>query len=188
MILYFIYRTITVYINQEKTEVVLLPSITTARLEMITLTTDMMEAILKGDRVLHKKGNSYHLAPEWPLDVYKQFFPYKIERFSKYPRENEWEGVIIDRKDQLIVGDMGFKGGPNEEGTIDLGYSIVPSYQGKGYATEMGRAMVEWALTHSDVKKVIATCNPDNVASIRVLEKIGFKRTKQTVESIYWSF
>ncbi|WP_404331668.1 GNAT family N-acetyltransferase [Mesobacillus maritimus] len=165
-----------------------MPSIKTARLEMITLSADMMEAILKGDRVLHEKGNSYYLAPEWPLEVYKQFFSYKIERFRKFPHENEWEGVIIDRKDHLIVGDMGFKGGPNEEGIIDLGYSIVPSYQGKGYATEMGKAMVEWALTHSEVKKVVATCNPDNDASIRVLEKTGFKQTMQTEESIYWFY
>lgn len=165
-----------------------MPNIKTDRLEMVTLSADMMEAILKGERVLHEKVNSYRLAQEWPLDVYKQFFSYKIERFRKYPHEDEWEGIIIDRKDQLVVGDMGFKGGPNEDGIIDLGYSIVPSYQGKGYATEMGKAMVEWAFTHSDVKKLVATCNPDNFASIRVLEKIGFKRTNELEESIFWSY
>jgi [ribosomal protein S5]-alanine N-acetyltransferase len=165
-----------------------LPSIETQRLKMITLSADMMEEIVKGERDLPEKGTSYQLAAEWPLDVYKQFFPYKIDRFRKYPHENEWEGIIIDKKDLLVVGDMGFKGGPNEEGVIDLGYSIVPSYQGKGYATEMGTAMVEWGLSHSSVKEVVATCNPDNFASIRVLEKIGFKRTKETDESIFWTY
>lgn len=165
-----------------------MPNIKTQRLEMITFSADMMEAIVKGDRVLHERDVSYQLAPEWPLDVYKQFFPYKIDRFRKYPHENEWEGIIIERKDFLVVGDMGFKGGPNEEGVIDLGYSIVPSYQGKGYATEMGKAMVKWALTHPNVKRVKATCDPDNYASIRVLEKIGFKRTKETEESIFWTY
>lgn len=161
-----------------------MPQIKTERLEMVTLTADMMEAILKGAT----EEIDYQLAAEWPLDVYKQFFSYKIERFRKYPHENEWEGVIIDKKEQLIVGDMGFKGGPNEEGIIDLGYSIVPSYQGRGYATEMGKAMVEWAQTNPNVKQVVATCDPDNIASIRVLEKIGFKRTKQTKESVFWTY
>lgn len=151
---------------------------------MVTLTADMMEAILKGAT----EDFDYQLAAEWPLDVYKQFFNYKIERFRKYPHENEWEGVIIDKQEQLIVGDMGFKGGPDQEGIIDLGYSIVPSYQGRGYATEMGKAMVEWAEANPNVKKIVATCDPDNLASIRVLEKIGFKRTKQTEESIFWVY
>jgi len=35
---------------------------------------------------------------------------------------------------------------------------------------------------------VKATCDPDNYASIRVLEKIGFKRTKETEESIFWTY
>lgn len=72
---------------------------------MITLSEDMMEAIVQGERVLYEKGTSYQLAPEWLLEVYKQFFPYKIDRFRKYPHENQWEGMMIDRKGFLVVGD-----------------------------------------------------------------------------------
>ncbi|MFV2046335.1 hypothetical protein KDJ21_008225 [Metabacillus litoralis] len=43
------------------------------------------------------------------------------------PDENEWEGIIINKEDNTSIGDMGFKGGPNEEGIIDIGYSIVPN-------------------------------------------------------------
>ncbi|MCM3587442.1 GNAT family N-acetyltransferase [Mesobacillus maritimus] len=164
-----------------------MPHIETERLEMITFTADMMEAILNG--TAEQEGKiPYQLALGWPMPVYKQFFAYKIERFRKYPAENEWEGIIVHKQDQRIIGDMGFKGGPNEDGVIDLGYSIVPSYQGKGYATEMGKAMVEWGRSNSAVQKVIATCHPENLASIRVLEKIGFHVTKQTEESIYWEY
>lgn len=86
------------------------------------------------------------------------------------------------------MGDMGFKGGPNEDGTIDISYSIVPRYQGKGDATEMGKQWLMWGLSHSNVKKVVATFNPDNFASIRVLEKIGFRITNKTNDKIYWSY
>lgn len=164
-----------------------MPYIETERLNLITFTVEMMEAFLKGN-IEVEKIIPYKVAPEYPLDVYKQLFEYKINRFKKYPEENEWEGIIIHKEDNTIMGDMGFKGGPNKDGVIDIGYSIVPSYRGKGYATEMGKAMVEWGLSQPKVKKVVATCNPDNFASIRVLEKIGFKITNKTEEKIYWEF
>ncbi|WP_053220301.1 GNAT family N-acetyltransferase [Virgibacillus senegalensis] len=164
-----------------------MPEFSTERLEMHTLTADMMEAVLKGGPEL-ERNIPFHTGSEWPLEVYKKLFPYKIERFRTYPSENDWEGLIVDKADKRIVGDMGFKGGPNEEGVIDLGYSIIPSCRGKGYATEMGKAMVEWGLKQPGVKKVMASCDPDNAASIRVLEKIGFQQTIQTDDSIYWLY
>ncbi|AYC28411.1 GNAT family N-acetyltransferase [Paenisporosarcina cavernae] len=86
------------------------------------------------------------MVPGYPLDVYKQFFPYKIERFKNFPEENEWEGLIILKRTNTIIGDMGFKGGPNDAGEMNLGYSIVPEYEGNGYATEMGKALCNWAI------------------------------------------
>ena len=161
-----------------------MPFIDTERLQIITFTVEMMEAFLKGNNEI-EIITPYRVAAEYPLEVYKQFFEYKIDRFQKFPFENEWEGIIIHKEDNMIMGDMGFKGGPNEEGIIDIGYSIVPSYQGKGYATEMGKAMVDWGLSQPNVKKVVATCNPDNIASIRVLEKIGFIVTNKTEDNIF---
>lgn len=163
-----------------------MPVLETERLKMITLTAEMMEAILKGDGELEKL-TPYQQAPEWPLDVYKQFFDYKINKFRKAPHENEWEGAIILKEKNLIIGDMGFKGGPDWEGAINIGYSIVPSYQGNGYATEMGKAMVEWGLRQPGVKKVVATCFPTNLPSIRVLEKIGLEQVDKREDKLYWS-
>ncbi len=164
-----------------------MPFIETERLRIITFSVEMMEAFLKGNNEI-EKITPYKVAPEYPLDVYKQFFEYKIDRFRRFPSENEWEGMIIHKENKMIMGDMGFKGGPNEMGIINIGYSIVPSYQGKGFATEMGKAMVNWGLSHSNVKSVEATCDPDNIASKRVLEKIGFRITKETKDSIYWAY
>ncbi|WP_376766765.1 GNAT family N-acetyltransferase [Peribacillus huizhouensis] len=70
---------------------------------------------------------------------------------------------MIHKKDQFIIGDMGFKGGPNAEGMIDIGYSVVQNYQGYGYAIEKGKALVKWGLYQRKVKEVVATCNPDNI-------------------------
>jgi len=160
-----------------------LPYIETERLKLVTFSKAMMEEILENN--LEKLP--FQPAHQWPMKVYLDIFPYKIKRFNEVPDEAAWEGIIIHKIDQFIIGDMGFKGGPNTEGMIDIGYSIVPNYQGYGYATEMGKALVEWGLSQQEVKKVVATCNPDNIASIRVLEKIGLHITNKTKEKIYWS-
>lgn len=161
-----------------------MPVIETNRLRMITFTADMMKASLHGDL---KKAAGYKVTPGYPMDAYKELFPYKIERFRQYPEENEYEGAIIHKGEQKIIGDMGFKGGPDEEGNMDLGYSMMEAYQGKGYTTEMAQAAVAWGLQQPGVKKITASCSENNIASIRVLEKVGFTRNRTEDGEIYWS-
>ncbi|WP_112179716.1 MULTISPECIES: GNAT family N-acetyltransferase [Paraliobacillus] len=164
-----------------------MPHIETKRLLIITLTPEIMEAALLGRDKL-EKAISYDVSSEWPMDVYKQFFPYKIQQFKESPAVNDWEGMVILKDKQLIIGDIGFKGGPNEKGIIDLGYSVIPSQRRKGYATEMANAMVNWGVVQSGVEQVVATSDPDNIASKRVLEKSGFHKVKQTNDTIYWLY
>lgn len=57
---------------------------------------------------------------------------------------------------------------------------------GKGYATEAVEGLVDWALKGMAVKKVIAETKMDNIGSIRVLEKVGMKKTQVTGDMIYW--
>ncbi len=71
---------------------------------------------------------------------------------------------------------MSFKSLPDASGAVELGYGVNPSYRGRGYATEMARAMVSWVLKQPKVKRVNAECLEANLASIRVLKKIGFKQ------------
>jgi len=160
-----------------------MPIIETENLILHTFTKEMMKAIL------HHQPEKlpFKQAKDWPLPVYLELFPYKIDRFTVKPEEESWEWIIVHKKDKVIIGDIGFKGGPNEKGEIDIGYSIVPEYRGKGYATESGKALVQWGLSQQNVKKVTATCNPHNFASKRVLEKIGLHVVLETTESIYWS-
>ncbi|XQY90094.1 GNAT family N-acetyltransferase [Metabacillus sp. HB246100] len=162
-----------------------MPYLETERLLMITFTAEMMEQLLC-DRSKFINEVPFEVADEFPLEVYQQFFPYKVERFKKYPHENEWEGIIVLKEENKIIGDMGFKGGPDHAGVLDIGYSIVPEYRGRGFATEMGKEMVRWGFKDENVKTIIATSNPENIASKKVLEKIGFQIERKTEEKIMW--
>lgn len=57
-----------------------------------------------------------------------------------------------------------------------LGWIIDPRYQGLGYATEAGGAMIQFGLRDLGLAVIYATCDTRNVASFRVMEKLGMRR------------
>jgi RimJ/RimL family protein N-acetyltransferase len=77
------------------------------------------------------------------------------------------------------VGTGGFKGRPDAAGDVETGYSIVQSFQRRGYATEAVGGLVGWALGHADVRRVIAHTFPHLAGSIGVLTKLGFERVDE---------
>ena len=77
------------------------------------------------------------------------------------------------KSDNTRVGDLGFKG-PAKDSAVEIGYGVLPEYEGCGYATEAVRAMTLWAFGKGDTVFVEAQTAPDNKASQRVLEKCGF--------------
>ena len=60
--------------------------------------------------------------------------------------------------------------------TYELGWVIAPAYQRHGYASEAAQALRDYCFANLNAHRVIATCQPDNPASYRVMEKIGLRR------------
>ncbi|MEV4245670.1 GNAT family N-acetyltransferase [Streptosporangium canum] len=82
---------------------------------------------------------------------------------------------IIERSTGLVVGSIGLFWPPGD-GTIEIGYGIVASRRGRGYAPEATRALTAFAYTAPDVHTVYADVELSNPPSVRVLEKAGFER------------
>jgi uncharacterized damage-inducible protein DinB len=74
-----------------------------------------------------------------------------------------------------VAGIVGFKGRPNAEGTVEIGYSVLAEYQRQGIASEAAAGLVEQAFRAGDVRRVIAETLPALTGSIRVLERNGFR-------------
>lgn len=60
--------------------------------------------------------------------------------------------------------------------TYELGWVFNPTYHGQGFATEAASAVMAYCFDHLDAHRVIATCQPENPASFRVMEKLGMRR------------
>lgn len=168
----------------------------TPRLLLISTPLDVLQQRLATDHFTTNvlvDGHAMRVTfpSEWPGDALV-LFPLMIERLEQDPDMPEWGGTVIDRTERVAVGQMGFKGLPDAHGHIELGYGINASYQNRGYATEMARALVAWALTQPNVHTVTAECLEDNDGSIRVLEKIGFERVGQRMDEegllILWAY
>ena len=123
----------------------------------------------------------------WPDQESMDSLPRIIKRLEKLPEPTGFESwMIVLKHNATVIGDAGFKGGPNKEGAVDIGYSIIEQEQQKGYGLETARALVNWAFWHPEVKAVTANCLLENPASIRLLEKLGMQEIVRDDEMIYW--
>ena len=80
--------------------------------------------------------------------------------------------TVIDKQTDTIIGRAGLSVRPGED-YPELGFLITVSRQGKGYATEVCKAIIEYAYEQLEAKGVVAYVIPENTASIRVCEKVG---------------
>ena len=78
-----------------------------------------------------------------------------------------------------LIGDGGLHplGGVGPD--VELGYTLARSAWGKGYATELGRALVQYAFETLGVARVVAQVEPANTASRHVLAKLGMTEREQ---------
>ena len=93
--------------------------------------------------------------------------------------------AIEEKISGRYIGDIGhadFKRDvvPALEGMLECGWVLAPHAHGKGYATEALLAIVAWAQAHLDAPPMACIIAPDNLASIRVAEKAGFRLWQNT--------
>ena len=82
---------------------------------------------------------------------------------------------IILRDTGEVIGDIGFHGPPNEAGTVEIGYSIVEQYRGRGLVGESAVAFCGLAWSRPEVTRIIAQTEEGNAASAGVLRHAGFR-------------
>ena len=151
----------------------------TERLDLIATTADHLRAELESRRRLAEMLDAV-VPASWPPGEYdrdaQQFFLDRLLRTG--PDGVGWFGWYAVRRatggdPAILVAGGGYFGPPGEDGTVEIGYSVVPEWAGQGYATELSRALLARAAA-TGVRRVIAHTREDNAASIRVLAHCGF--------------
>lgn len=90
------------------------------------------------------------------------------------------DGVVIGTVSLEVVDGMGQTGMPPRT-EAELGYIFDPAYGGHGYATEAVTAMLAYAFDRLGVRRIAAACFADNLASVKVLQKVGMRREQHGI-------
>ena len=153
------------------------PSATEIRSERLVLrrlTLDEARAVVALDRV----GSRW--AADYPTEGDLIVAGIACEAGEHYDETGDFGvyQVLLSDTDE-VVGGIGFIH-PPLRGEVEVGYGLAESARGHGLATEALRAVAEWASQHGVVTMVAMTAT-DNVASQRVVERVGFTRSPDPV-------
>jgi ribosomal-protein-alanine N-acetyltransferase len=99
-----------------------------------------------------------------------------LEWAENYQRENDFcRWKVIEKKSGEVIGSCGFAR-PHGMEEVELGYLFGRKHWGKGFATEAARGSMIYGFEKLSFREIIALTDLENVASQKVLEKIGFAR------------
>ena len=98
--------------------------------------------------------------------------------------EGEWlSAAAVLRTTGELVGDVSLHWASEAHGQGELGFVVHPEHQGRGYATEASRPLLDFAFGPLGLHRVIGRLEPRNTGSARVLEKLGMRREAHLVEN-----
>lgn len=158
------------------------------RLKMVCVSLDMMLLLKKGNAEKEFEsimGYSINKVDGLEKELNDQFTTLALENPDSRIWFRLWDIVLLDNNHR--IGGALFKGGPNQNGEVEIGYGIDDEYQGKGYAKEAISCIVKWASEQEGVKAVIAETEKDNIASHKVLQNAGMTFSHETEAGFWWS-
>ncbi len=150
----------------------------TERLHLLPATLAHIEAELESTRAIGRMLRA-DIPEGWPPGDYDRgAIHYFRERFlqdANLAGWLVWYGILLQGRRRIAVGAAGFFGPPNAEGEVEIGYSVVAKYRRRGVAGELVAGLMQRLSQFPEVRRVIAHTRPDNQASVRVLERLGFR-------------
>lgn len=163
----------------------------TKRLDLIPFKLKIIETAIIGNAEL-ASFLDVTVIPDWHDQEFLKTLPFIANILRNYPVQNEWGwgSLIIHQAENTLIGHIMVKVIPDSAGlptgALEIGYYIAASYRQQGYAFEATKAVVDWALAQPSVQSVSASCDRTNLASKRVLEKLGMELIESRKKMLIW--
>jgi [ribosomal protein S5]-alanine N-acetyltransferase len=122
----------------------------------------------------------YHIMSDQRVHTYTGDSPWTLERCYEYIQYNinrtdvsidNFHGAAIIKETNQLIGLTGLN--PYQPKQPELEWQLGVPFWNKGYATEIGKAVIYSAFKGSDTTKIYGMVNPKNIGSIKAMEKIG---------------
>jgi RimJ/RimL family protein N-acetyltransferase len=164
------------------------PPIKTERLSLESMSVAYLKALLLED-VDAATDDIGAITPMWLAKEMKHFALYRLGQLIADPSLRLWLGrgmVFVDEEGKRrVIGSIGFHGPPDEnEGWLEIGYSVDPPYRRRGFAREAAEAMYDWAYRTHGVTKFVASVSPDNVPSLNLIAEHGYVQIGEQMDEV----
>ena len=159
-----------------------MPSLSTAplsHLELLPISAAALRSELAGDGHLGDLLDA-EITPEWPPADWE---PHVLELLLRVVQDNpamtEFHRYVVLRGERerrrVLIGSVGAFVSPGKPHEVEFGYTILPAFRRRGFATEAARLHLTWLKTRPDIHTVFAQTYPELAASVRVLEALKFE-------------
>jgi ribosomal-protein-alanine N-acetyltransferase len=148
------------------------------RLRLERLGVARARALLAGDY------SGVDPAPGWPHE--DTMDGVRVE--AEHAQSDEQTGFLAIRHDTgQVIGEAGWKGGPDAEGVAEIGYGIAAPSRGQGLGTELVGLITGWVVAQPEVRSVVAGALAGNLPSRRALERNGFVLTREEPPDVWYA-
>lgn len=147
--------------------------LTTERLRIVPLSPHLLK-LWTEDLAAFECTTGCRYRDEPMQDVFRQIVREQCRRAADNPaNEPFYTFWMLVTDDRTIIGSACFKGPPDAEGNVEIGYCLGAEFRRCGYMSEAVWAMCVWVIRQPDVRYITAETDPDGVASQRLLQRLG---------------
>ena len=130
-----------------------------------------------------KKTNQYQA---WIPENLKDVSEFIGKIANTYNRPDSWfQFVIIENSSGKLVGDLGVHFLEKGSQQAEIGCTLSKNFHGKGYANEALTAIMDSLFLDIEIHRIFASIDPKNIASIKMMEKLGFRKEAHFKESLF---
>lgn len=144
-------------------------------IRFVLLSPETLTALIDGDLAAASASagvelSEYVLGETW-------LWRMRRDQIARDPASQDWVArAVVDAESGQAVGHGGFHGPPDEQGTVEVAYSVDPAFRRRGYARAILAALIERATGDPAVRGIRASIRPDNTGSLATVNGFGFAK------------
>src|SRR3954454_3184567 len=158
-------------------------SIRSERLELVSLSPEFIDALLVERRGDAEAAATLKLPDDWPDPHDRGFLNFRLRQMRERQEIQKWfvYALVLPEGERPMIGHAGFHGPPGVNAVkapdaVEIGYSVFEPYRRLGYATEVVRALIDWASREHGIPGFIASISPENEPSLALIRRLGFEQ------------
>lgn len=153
------------------------------------------ERLLLRDITIEDKQAIFDYRSDAEANQFQSWIPETLEDVESFIQRNttefnqpeSWYQLLITHKDtKAVIGDIGIHFFGSEHLQVELGITLNTSFQGQGYASEALKGVIHFLFNDLNKHRIMASVDPANTDSIKLMERIGLRKEGHFVKSLFW--